>query len=95
VREDGGRPRTQLGCERRGESHAAKRLCRRADLLDPDVRRQRCVSGRKRQNHELVDSRGERAQHRNGGAERGIVGVDALGDDDELHDSTSSRMRAA
>ena len=44
---------------------------------------------------ELVDPRGERAQHRDGRAERRVVRIDALGDHDELHRSTSSRTLAA
>ena len=87
--------------ERSSGASAATNRAPRTACVAPPIVLTRTFAGRstgtrdEREHDDLVDALGERPQHRDGRAERRIVGVDALGDDDELHESTSSRIRVA
>ena len=102
VRQHGVGPRgpPKLRCQRPREADASAEPRARAELAHAHVRGQPAVrTDRRAEDDELVRARCERVDEVERLRERGVLGVERLGDEDEPHQaivrSTSSRYAAA
>ena len=94
VRDDGPAPQAaKLAGERDLEARAAPGLVRGAKRPDPAVRRQDVLDRPVREHDDLVHEPRERGDLRDGRGERGMVGIDLLRDEDELHQKKSKSPR--